>query len=88
MDWMNLMKGLTYKQYEQYRTVSEQLESESNDDTQGVTIEDIGPEDGESDCKDTQSNEQDDGSWIFKSDRPFWHRRLSQRNYSKMLKIC
>ena len=58
-------EGLTYKQYEQYRTVSEQLESESNDDTQGVTIEDIGPEDGESDCKDTQSNEQDDGSWIL-----------------------
>ena len=58
-------EGLTYKQYEQYRTVSEQLESESNDDTQGVTIEDIGPEDEESDCKDTQSNEQDDGSWIL-----------------------
>ena len=58
-------EGLTYKQYEQYRTVSEQLESELNDDTQGVTIEDIGPEDEESDCKDTQSNEQDDGSWIL-----------------------
>ena len=58
-------EGLTYKQYEQYRTVSEQLESESNGDTQGVTIEDIGPEDEESDCKDTQSNEQDDGSWIL-----------------------
>ena len=42
-------EGLTYKQFEQYRTVSEQLESESNDDTQGVTIEDIGPEDEESD---------------------------------------
>ena len=42
-----------------------QLESELNDDTQGVTIEDIGPEDEESDCKDTQSNEQDDGSWIL-----------------------
>ena len=58
-------EGLTYKQYEQYRTVSEQLESELNDDTQGVTIEDIGPEDEKSDCKDTQSNEQDDGSWIL-----------------------
>ena len=58
-------EGLTYKQYEQYRTVSEQLESELNNDTQGVTIEDIGPEDEESDCKDTQSNEQDDGSWIL-----------------------
>ena len=58
-------EGLTYKQYEQYRTVSEQLESKLNDDTQGVTIEDIGPEDEESDCKDTQSNEQDDGSWIL-----------------------
>ena len=59
------MKGLTYKQYEQYRTVSEQLDSELNDVTQGVKIEDIGPEDEESDCKDTQSNEQDDGSWIL-----------------------
>ena len=58
-------EGLTYKQYEQYRTVSEQLESELNDVTQGVKIEDIGPEDEESDFKDTQSNEQDDGSWIL-----------------------
>ena len=58
-------EGLTHKQYEQYRTVSEQLDSELNDVTQGVKIEDIGPEDEESDCKDTQSNEQDDGSWIL-----------------------
>ena len=58
-------EGLTYKQYEQYRTVSEQLDSELNDVTQGVKIEDIGPEDEESDFKDTQSNEQDDGSWIL-----------------------
>ena len=36
-----------------------------NDVTQGVKIEDIGPEDEESDFKDTQSNEQDDGSWIL-----------------------
>ena len=40
----------------------EQSLNKLNDDTQGVTIEDIGPEDEESDCKDTQSNEQDDGS--------------------------
>ena len=58
-------EGLTYKQYEQYRTVSEQLESELNDVTQGVKIEDIGPEDEKSDFNDTQSNEQDDGSWIL-----------------------
>ena len=58
-------EGLTYKQYEQYRTVYEQLESELNDVTQGVKIEDIGPEDEKSDFKDTQSNEQDDGSWIL-----------------------
>ena len=58
-------EGLTYKQYEQYRTVSEQLDSELNDVTQGVKIEDIGPEDEGSDFKDTQSNEQDDGSWIL-----------------------
>ena len=60
-------EGLTYKQYEQYRTVSEQLDSELNDDTQSVKIEDIGPEydiDG-IDSKDTQSNDQDDGSWIL-----------------------
>ena len=37
-------EGLTYKQYEQYRTVSKQLDSELNDDTQSVKIEDIGPE--------------------------------------------
>ena len=60
-------EGLTYKQYEQYRTVSEQLDSELNDDTQSVKIEDIGPENGIDgiDSKDTQSNNQDDGSWIL-----------------------
>ena len=60
-------EGLTYKQYEQYRTVSEQLDSEQNDDTQSVKIEDIGAEndiDG-IDSKGTQSNDQDDGSWIL-----------------------
>ena len=60
-------EGLTYKQYEQYRAVSEQLDSKLNDVTQGVKIEDIGPEDGidGTDSKDTQSNDQDDGSWIL-----------------------
>ena len=59
-------KGLTYQQYQQYRTVSEQLDSELHGDTQGVKIEDIGPEEdiGGIDSKDTQSNDQDDGSWI------------------------
>ena len=60
-------EGLTYKQYEQYRAVSEQLDSEMNDGTQGVKIEDIGPEHGidGTDSNDTQSNDQDDGSWIL-----------------------
>ena len=60
-------EGLTYKQYEQYRAVSEQLDSEMNDDTQSVKIEDIGPEHGidGTDSNDTQSNDQDDGSWIL-----------------------
>ena len=60
-------EGLTYKQYEQYRAVSEQLDSEMNNGTQGVTIEDIGPEHGidETDSNDTQSDDQDDGSWIL-----------------------
>ena len=60
-------EGLTYKQYEQYRAVSEQLDSEMNNGTQRVKIEDIGPEhdiDG-TDSRDTQSNDQDDGSWIL-----------------------
>ena len=72
-------EGLTYKQYEQYRTVSEQLESESNGDTQGVTIEDIGPEDEESDCKDTQSNEQMNGSWILNLIDLSGNRRLARK---------
>ena len=60
-------EGLTYKQYEQYRTVSEQLDSELKNDTQSVKIEDIGPEDGNNniDSKGTQSNDQGDGSWIL-----------------------
>ena len=60
-------EGLTYKQYEQYRAVSEQLDSEMNDVTQGVKIEDIGPENGidGTDSNDTQLNDQDDGSWIL-----------------------
>ena len=60
-------EGLTYKQYEQYRTVSEQLDSELNDVTQSVKIEDIGPEDDidGTDSNDTQSNDQDDGSCIL-----------------------
>ena len=60
-------EGLTYQQYEQYRTVSEQLDSESDSDTHSVKIEDIGPEEGndEPNSKDTQSSDQDDGSWIL-----------------------
>ena len=60
-------EGLTYKQYEQYRAVSEQLDSEMNNGTQGVTIEDLGPEHGidGTDPNDTQSDDQDDGSWVL-----------------------
>ena len=82
-------EGLTYKQYEQYRTVSEQLDSELNDDTQGVKIEDIGPDDDGSDFKDTQSNEQDDGSWILNlidlSGIKDWPEKL-QQDAKEMLK--
>ena len=82
-------EGLTYKQYEQYRTVSEQLDSELNDITQGDKIEDIGPEDEGSDFKDTQSNEQDDGSWILNlidlSGIKDWPEKL-QQDAKEMLK--
>ena len=73
-------EGLTYKQFEQYKTLSDQLKTESkmkseNNETK-VEIEDLGP-DMEEDIKtqdqsskdaDTNSNnspEEDDGSWIL-----------------------
>ena len=74
------MRGLTYKQFEQYKTVSDQLktesEMESEDNSTKVEIEDLGP-DIEEDIKtqnqssedaNTNSNntrEEDDGSWIL-----------------------
>ena len=73
-------EGLTYKQSEQYKTVSDQLktesEMESEDNSTKVEIEDFGP-DMEEDIKtqnqslkDTNANsnnspEEDDGSWIL-----------------------
>ena len=73
-------EGLTYKQFEQYKSVSEQLkaesELESEDHSIKVEIEDLGP-DMEEDIKiqsqgleDANSNsnnskEEDDGSWIL-----------------------
>ena len=73
-------EGLTYKQFEQYKTVSDQLktesEMESEDNSTKVEIEDLGP-DMEEDIKtqnqssedaNTNSNntkEEDDGSWIL-----------------------
>ena len=69
-------EGLTYKQFEQYKTVSYQLLTESeikSDKTQPkVVIEDIGP-DMEKDIKPQNLNSEntedtsieDDGSWIF-----------------------
>ena len=84
-------EGLTYQQYEQYRTVSEQLDSESDSDTHSVKIEDIGPEEGndEPNSKDTQSNDQDDGSWILNlidlSGLEDWPEKL-QQDAKEMLK--
>ena len=73
-------EGLTYKQFEQYKTVSDQLKAESkmksgNNDTK-VETEDLGPdmeedittEDQSSIDPNTNSNnslEEDDGSWIL-----------------------
>ena len=69
-------EGLTYKQFEQYKTVSNQLLTESemkSERTQPkVVIEDIGP-DMEEDIKPQNSNSEntkntsieDDGSWIL-----------------------
>ena len=73
-------EGLTYKQFEQYKTVSDQLKTESKMKSENnetiVEIEDFGP-DMEEDIKtqdqsskdaDTNSNnspEEDDGSWIL-----------------------
>ena len=73
-------EGLTYKQFEQYKTVSDQLKTDSkmkseNNETK-VDIEDLGP-DMEEDIKtqdqssrDANANfnnspEEDDGSWIL-----------------------
>ena len=78
--WMIIDEGLIYKQFEQYKTVSDQLKTESkmkseNNETK-VEIEDFGP-DMEEDIKtqdqsskdaDINSNnspEEDDGSWIL-----------------------
>ena len=73
-------EGLTYKQFEQYKTVSGQLKTESKmeseDNYTKVEIEDLGP-DMEEDIKtqnqsskDVNANsnnspEEDDGSWIL-----------------------
>ena len=84
-------EGLTYQQYEQYRTVSEQIDSESDGDTQSVKIEEIGPEEGIDgiDSKGTQSNDQDDGSWILDlidlSGLKDWPEKL-QQDVKEMLK--
>ena len=73
-------EGLTYKQFEQYESVSEQLktesELESEDHFTKVEIEDLGPDMEEDiktqnqDSEDANSNsnkskEEDDGSWIL-----------------------
>ena len=67
-------EGQTYKQFEQYKTVSDQLKTESkmkseNNETK-VEIEDLGPnmeEDIKTQCsKEVDANsKEDDGSWIL-----------------------
>ena len=69
-------EGLTYKQFEQYKTVSDELLTESEIKSEGtqpkVLIEDIGP-DMEEDIKTQNLNSdntekpssEDDGSWIL-----------------------
>ena len=72
--------GLTYKQFEQYKTVSNQLktesELESEDYSTKVEIEDLGPDIGEdiesqnqgskdANANSNNSQEEDDGSWIL-----------------------
>ena len=69
-------EGLTYKQFEQYKTVSDELLTESEIKSEGtqskVVIEDIGP-DMEEDIKTQNLNSdntekptsEDDGSWIL-----------------------
>ena len=69
-------EGLTYKQFEQYKTVSDQLVTESEIKSEKnkakVEIEDLGP-DMEEDIKTQNQNSdnanknsmEDDGSWIL-----------------------
>ena len=83
-------EGLTYKQFEQYKTVSDQLLTETeikSEKTQPkVVVKDLGP-DLEEDIKPQNLNSEnientsveDDGSWILKSYRPFWFRRLARK---------
>ena len=93
-------EGLTYKQFEQYKTVSDQLLTESeikSERTQPkVVIEDIGP-DMEEDIKTQNLNSDnaedtsivDDGSWILNlidlSDLEDWPEKL-QQEAKEMLK--
>ena len=93
-------EGLTYKQFEQYKTVSDQLLTESeikSERTQPkVVIEDIGP-DMEEDIKPQNLNSEntedtsikDDGSWILNlidlSGLENWPKKL-QQEAKEMLK--
>ena len=73
-------EGLTYKQFEQYKTVSDQLKTESKmeseDNYTKVEIEDLGPDMEEdietqnqssrdANANSNNSTEEDDGSWIL-----------------------
>ena len=93
-------EGLTYKQFEQYKTVSDQLLTESEIKSEGtqpkVVIEDIGP-DMEEDIKTQNLNSgntektsmEDDGSWILNlidlSGLEDWPEKL-QQEAKEMLK--
>ena len=93
-------EGLTYKQFEQYKTVSDQLLTESEIKSEGtqpkVVIEDIGP-DMEEDIKTQNLNSdntedtsiEDDGSWILNlidlSGLEDWPEKLQQES-KEMLK--
>ena len=74
--WMILMRCLTYKQFEQYKTVSDQLitesEMKSEKNKAKVETEDLGPDMEENIKTQNQSSEnanetsmEDDGSWIL-----------------------
>ena len=80
-------EGLTYKQFEQYKTVSDQLKTESRMKTENnetkVEIKDLGP-DMEEDIK-TQDQSSKDVDANSKEDNGSW---IGQNTYKKKQKKC